>query len=456
MALEAPFLAAVIARMDDPVYNLAAFGVAFAFAILVESPVIMLMSASTALVEDAESYRKLRSFANSLNIGSTALLVLVLIPPVYNGLVYGLLQLPESVGSLVYISLWLLLPWPAAIGYRRFLHGVLIRSGRTRLVAYGTLVRLLGMGVPAILLYKYVDIPGAWVGATALSAGVMVEALATRVMAAGTVRQVLANGTAATVKAVPIAPEIAAEGGVGAEKAALGEAYTAGGVIEEPQQSSSWAASAGYRGIARFYYPLALTSLLGLTVHPILTFFMGRAPMPIESLAVFPVVNGLAFLFRAPGFSYQEVVIALHGKGFENIGKLIRFGIVMAAVASGTLAVVVFTPLASIWFGTISGLSPELSSLAVNPARILVPLPALAVLLAYQQATLVQGHRTRAITYATALEVLGIALLFPVFGYHLGMFGASAAMLALLGGRLAGNAAMLWPVTQTIRAVRYR
>ena len=34
-----------------------------------------------------------------------------------------------------------------------------------------------------------------------------------------------------------------------------------------------------YRAIASFYYPLALTSLIGLTVQPMLTFFMGRAPV---------------------------------------------------------------------------------------------------------------------------------------------------------------------------------
>ena len=74
-------------------------------------------------------------------------------------------------GPIVYGALWLLLPWPAAIGYRRFLHGVIIRSGRTRLVAYGTLLRLAGMSGTAILLYVYGTLPGAWVGAAALSAG---------------------------------------------------------------------------------------------------------------------------------------------------------------------------------------------------------------------------------------------------------------------------------------------
>ena len=62
MAVEGPYLAAIIARLGEPRFNLAAYGVAFAIAILIESPVIMLMSASTALVEDRAAYRKLRNF----------------------------------------------------------------------------------------------------------------------------------------------------------------------------------------------------------------------------------------------------------------------------------------------------------------------------------------------------------------------------------------------------------
>ena len=49
MSVEGPFLAAVIARLDEPTFNLAAYGVAFAFALIVEAPIIMILSAATAL-----------------------------------------------------------------------------------------------------------------------------------------------------------------------------------------------------------------------------------------------------------------------------------------------------------------------------------------------------------------------------------------------------------------------
>ena len=453
MALEGPFLAAVIARLPDPAFNLAAYGVAFAFAILVESPVIMLMSASTALVEDGDSYRKLRRFAWALNLLSTLLLLLILIPPVFRVVMLSLVGLPEPVAELAYGALWLLLPWPAAIGYRRFLHGVLIRSGRTRRVAYGTGIRLLAMALTALLLAR-AGLPGVWVGAAALSAGVVVEALVARWMAAGVVRALLDDGGepgagGGVAVAHPVEP---GSGSVRVEPqdeavAGSGGPSARGRVASWGRSGSRGARSSGpgssgldYPSIARFYYPLALTSFIGLTTQPLLTFFMGRSPFPVESLALFPVVMGLTFLFNALGLSFQEAAIALVGRKGEHARELARFAVGLALAGFLAMAALTFTPLADLWFSRVAGLPPELAELAVTPARVAVLLPALAVVLAFQRALLVQARDTRPITLATALEVSGIALLFPVLGWGLGWMGVTAAFAALLGGRIAGVA----------------
>ena len=59
MALEGPILTSFIARLADSTLNLAAYGVAHPLAMLIESPIIMMLSASIALVKDAESLKKL-------------------------------------------------------------------------------------------------------------------------------------------------------------------------------------------------------------------------------------------------------------------------------------------------------------------------------------------------------------------------------------------------------------
>jgi hypothetical protein len=403
MASEGPFLAAVIARLPDPTFNLAAHGVAFALAILIEAPVIMLMSAATALVKDRQSFLKLRNFSRGLCLGTTGILLVVLTPAVYDILMLSVLGVPEQVAEITYGALWFFLPWPSAIGYRRFLQGVLIRSGKTKLVAYGTVIRLIGMTVAALFGYLALDIPGAWVGGLALGAGVTTEAIAARFMAARTVGSIMAG-----------------------------------------ELDSARPPALSYRDIARFYYPLALTSLIGLTVQPLLTFFMGRSIAPVQSLAVFPVVHALSFFFRSMGLAFQDTAIALMGDRFEHLRELERFAVTLGAATTAGLALVAFTPLSDVFFVTISGLTPDLAAFALTPTRVIVLLPALSVLLSLQRAVLVEGRRTQHITVATALEVGTVAVTFTILGFGLDLVGATAAFASFFAGRTMSNVYLLF------------
>lgn len=414
MSAEGPFLAAVIARLADPRFNLAAHGVAYAFALLIEAPVIMIMSASTALAENRLSFLRLRNFIYALNGLVTVVQLLILIPAVFHFVMIDLVAIPQEVADLTYWALLILLPWPSAIGYRRLFQGVLIRDGLTRFVALGTVVRLTAMASTGLLLFFLFRPPGAWVGAASLSMGVLAEAVASRFMAGGSVRKLLA-------------------------------------LEEAPSGDDGPGEELTYGRILRFYYPLALTSMIGLAAQPMLTFFMGRAGAPIESLAVFPVVASLAFVFRSVGLSFQEVGIALMGRHHEHIRPLGRFALTLALCASGAFALVALTPLARFWFVEVSGLSPELARYALIPTAILVPLPFLSVLLSFQRGILVVARKTRPITIASALEVTGIALLFPLLGWKLGFVGVTAASVSIVLGRIAANSFLIAPCKKAIR-----
>lgn len=443
MAAEGPYIAAIVARLPEPTIGLAAYGVSIAMAVLIESPVIMLLSASTALVEDAVSYRRLRTFAHGLNALSTGLLLLVLIPTVHRGLMVSALGLPEDVSQLTYGALWCFLPWPAAIGYRRFWQGVLIRSGRTRLVAYGTAIRLVTMSAAAITLALVTDLPGASVGASALSIGVVVEAIVARWMVRGSIADLLASSggiTPSSPERIPADPHDIAEAGRGSPAAAGREAgRSTGGELS-------------FREITRFYYPLALTSLIGIAIQPMLTFFMGRAVSPVESLAVFPVVHALGFIFRAVGLSFQDAVIVLLGSGGEGYAEIRRFALGLGLVLSGLLGVIAFTPLSSVWFEIVSGLTPELAAFAVPAARVLTPVPFLGVLLSLQRGTLMKQRDTRPITVATAAEMASVAAVFIAVGWGLGWPGVTAAFTAFALGRLVANLYLI-PQVRRARAV---
>ncbi len=155
MSVEGPFLASVIARMAEPKFNLAAYGVAFSFALIVEAPVIMLMSASTALAKDYLSFTKLKNFTYLLNGIITLFMLILLIPAVFEFIAINLIGLPAEVEHITYWAFVALLPWPSAIGYRRFYHGILIRNNLTKFVTFGTVIRLSTMLITSFYFYIF-------------------------------------------------------------------------------------------------------------------------------------------------------------------------------------------------------------------------------------------------------------------------------------------------------------
>jgi hypothetical protein len=407
MAVEVPFLAAVIARLPDAAPNLAAYGVAFAFAVIVESPVIMLMSASTALVNNRDSYLVFRQFTIALSALMTGVMLIIVMPPVFDTLA-SWLNLPVAVASLTHQALILMLPWPGAIGYRRLLQGLLIRHDMTRRVAYGTVVRLVTMCATAFIAAWWLSISGALVGALALSVAVVAEALAVRRMSRRAIRALMDR------------------------RKTEGQRLTLSTVV-------------------KFYVPLALSSFMAMGVQPMVTFFMGQSRMALESLAVLPVLNGLTFLFRSLGLSFQDASIALLGDHMEQYRPLRNVACTLAIVTSVCLAVIAYSPLSFIWFYDVSGLSIGLTEFAIPPLKILVLLPALSVLMSFQRALLVNARTTKVITSATAIEVAGISMVLWIAIHYYNTIGVMAAVTAIVLGRICATILLMpacWRATR--------
>ena len=176
MAMEGALMSAIIARMAAPKFNLAAFGVAFSFLLILEAPLMMIISATTALVIDREAFIKMRRFTFVLIGIITLLMGITALPAVFYFLSQKLIGLPDHIARLTYGTVLISIPIPWAIGYRRFYQGVLIRHDQTRYVALGTAVRFIGITSLGLLLYRFSIFEGAWTGAIILLFAVTLEA----------------------------------------------------------------------------------------------------------------------------------------------------------------------------------------------------------------------------------------------------------------------------------------
>jgi hypothetical protein len=403
MGLELPAVSAVVARLPEPQINLAAYGVVFALSMIIESPIIMLLAASTALSRDWDSYLKVRRFMMNAGAFLTTLHVVIAFTPVYYFVVVDLIGAPSAIIEPARWGLMIMTPWTWSIAYRRFNQGVLIRFGHSNAVGLGTAVRLSANLVVLSIGYLVGTMPGIIVAASAVSMGVMSEAL---------------------FVGLRVRP-----------------------ILKRLQQIKPDGDPLTLKTFLRFYIPLALTSLLTLLVQPIGSAAISRMPGALESLAVWPVVSGLLFLLRSVGIAYNEVVVALLGEP-QAQESLRRFAKILSLSLTAILFLVTATPLAGFWFRELSGLSPALAHLAQSSLWFALLLPAFSVWQSWYQGSLVYARTTRGVTEAMALSlivssaILGAGVL---WGRITGLYIAQAAFT------LGGLAQMLWLAYRTRR-----
>ncbi len=388
MGAELPALSAIVARLENPEVNLAAYGgIIFPIALLIEAPIIMLLAASTALCKDMASYRLVRRFMMISGATLTGIYILVAFTPLYYVVVEGILGAPKVIIEPARIGLMIMTPWTWSIGYRRFNQGVLIRFGHTQAVTIGTIIRLTADILVLLVGYAMGSLTGVIVATSAVAMGVVSEALYSGIVVRPVVRNELA-----------IAPAVA--------------------------ESPTW------RGFFQFYIPLAMTSLLTLLALPIGSAALSRMPQALESLAVWPVISGLIFMFRSLGVAYNEVVVALLDEP-RSFAGLHRFTHLLASATTVGLLILVVTPLSLVWFSWVSALEPHLVNLARQGMWIAIALPAIAVFQSWYQGAIVYGRRTRSITEAVVIYLVSflvISWVGVIWGKTTGLYIGLAAM----------------------------
>lgn len=186
-------------------------------------------------------------------------------------------------------------------------------------------------------------------------------------------------------------------------------------------------------GFARFYAPLAATSLLLTSTNPILAAALGRSTDPVAALAGYGVAFSVCGVLYAPLFVVQQVAAArLLAKGSFRAVK--RFAYLTGAFFSLVGALIAYTPVGTWVFGVLlgsgsdGGVSPEVLDEAVGAMSFLWPAPFLTAVRSCHQGRLVAGHRTGPIASATAGRTVVLAAV--AFG-----------MLATGGGAWLGAAA---------------
>jgi hypothetical protein len=407
MVLEPSTINIALGRTTNPELALAAYGVAFGLALLVEAPVLMLLDASVAKSTSRQAFAVIRRFALVLGLIVTAIGLVVALTPLYEMIVVDLMSIPTDVAARARPTMQLLVFWPLPIAWRRAHQGVLIRAQRTAIITVATGVRLVTLAVSLYAGLQFLPEGGAVVAGLAMDISVTVEAvlitIATgRVLRSGTLERVVGESDDPPLAVQPL-----------------------------------W----------RFYRPLAVTTILRQSTRPLLNAGIAAAVLARASLAAWPVVWGFTVLVAGPAWSLQQLSTALviNKVAYQRVRN---FALSLSVVMTLILGAVAFTPLYPVVMGGIYNLSAPLQELALPAMRIMVIYPLIMGGQGLLRGVLIRYGCTGDVRTAMAINVITVGATLLLGVVVTSMPGTTLAALATLTGGVAEFAWLRWK-TQT-------
>ncbi len=165
----------VLARTPEPDCSIAAFTVVEAVAWFLTAPVGQLQHASLALVDCRDAHRRVRVYAAVLAVGVTGLLLVLSLPAIREWILWTGFRLDPSLLEPAGLAFPVAALYPALYGHRQYYQGIFVRTGCTKLVGRGAVLRVGVILAAAPLLLAAMGENGARMGVTLAVVGLLAE-----------------------------------------------------------------------------------------------------------------------------------------------------------------------------------------------------------------------------------------------------------------------------------------
>ncbi len=387
MTLADPLVSTTLAHLPEASVNLAAVGVAKSAAVFFESPVIMLLHASTALARGKSARDQLWRFTLLAILFLSGLMAILCLPPVFSVAARAVFAIEGVLKHRVHWILLFLVLWPAASGWRRYFQGIMIYSHQEREVAYAACGRLailaggLGAGY-------WLRLPGYLIAGATLSAGIISEA---------------AFVTYAARRARPPASGISrSENGL----------------------------PSTLREVWLFYRPLANSKIVLWGSRMILLCIIARAGGAL-SLASWSTGLGIVLLFANATRMVQQVIIS--NRENADAKQLFVFAASVGLSSTAALSALGATPPGRILVLSFLGHDARLASAALSVIALCALVPLQFALQNALEGLMISAGKTRIVNISTCAGS-AVLLLGAILGVRWGLAGHVAASLALTAG----------------------
>lgn len=385
-----PICTGIVNSLPNDRVQLAALLALFSIALFIESPVIDLLATSTTLARSRQSFAAIRRFSVMMMVWCGLVHLAVAATPLFDFVFTGVLRLPPEVAEAVRVPMLVMVPWSPAIGWRRHVQGLLIRSGVTHVIGVGTFLRVCTIVTVGLIGFFAGSLPGAVVAATALCCSVVVEAVFIHVAGMRALKR---------------------------------DSFS-----DEDTVLSN-------KDLANFHLPLTVSTMVMLSSMPLVSRSLTLSPDPILAMNAWQVSTTLAFLLRTMTFALPEVVIANWRPG-QAAKLLAKFCIGIGAGLSLLMLLLAAFGLDTLFFTQVTHADADVAAGAHTAFLWCSVLPFLTAATSYLKGVLTSMRVTIARLSATLASVVVLAVALGV-GIRLRWPGVVVAAVALTLSQLA-------------------
>ncbi len=385
MALGDTLRTIALGRFPNPEVTFAVIGVVKSIAVCLESPIITILHASTALSVDRQSHRALGRFTCILSGLLTLIFLSLCVQPLSGWLFCDVFGLAPSVAELAIVALIFMVPWPASIACRRFYQGILIRNRQEKEMSYAAIMRLAFTALVLMIGYR-LELDAILIAVISLVGAVILEALV----------------VVYCTRSVPLAQSV--------DKSRGNFPLTV-------------------KGIAKYYVPLGSTSVAVWVGRAALVAVIAHANDGMLAVAGWTVASGFFLPIANSTRMLQQIVIAAPKHVSHRL--LFRFSLIIGVCACLPMMFLAFAAPGTNLLLILMGDNNLMLGALLPSLQVLFFLPGLVALENYLQGRLILLGAFWWINCATIINI-GTMLLLCSLLIFFGVSGALAAALASL------------------------
>ena len=202
-----------------------------------------------------------------------------------------------------------------------------------------------------------------------------------------------------------------------------------------------------YAQLIGFFLPLALSAMLMMSSHSIISSAMARTAQAEIALAAFAVASSISMMFESPCYNIRRMATALFDDQ-TSLKSIFIVGTGVIATSISLMSLIAFTGLGKIVFINMVGINPDLFPEVIKAFKLFMLLPLISGIRGYFQGMLIVRKKTFWLTINVSIRLVVMLLLTNVLLNIQSLSGGMVGSILLVCG--IGTEALLALVTALI------